>query len=96
VRFYLISGLSHGVGDIRDRGVCQQFTNAVSPYPVHRALLVALDEWVSHGTPPPKSLVPRHSDKSASAVPRPGFSDRRRSAGGIGVALDSRRDLQRG
>ena len=73
VRFYLVSGLSHGVGDITDRGVCQQFTNAVSPYAVHRALLVALDEWVSHGTTPPKSEVPRHSDKSASAVPRPGF-----------------------
>ena len=73
MRFYLISGLSHGVGDITDRGVCQQFTNAVSPYPVHRSFLVTLDEWVSHGTPPPKSLVPRHSDKSASAVPRPGF-----------------------
>ena len=72
VRFYLVSGLSHGVGDITDRGVCQQFTNAVSPYPVHRALLVALDEWVSHGTTPPKSEVPRHSDKSASAVPQPG------------------------
>ena len=52
VRFYLISGLSHGVGDITDKGVCQQFTNAVSPYPVHRAFLVALDEWVSHGTHP--------------------------------------------
>ena len=73
VRYYLISGLSHGVGDITDRGICQQFTNAVSPYPVHRALLIALDEWVSHGTPPPKSRVPRHSDKSAAAVPRPGF-----------------------
>jgi hypothetical protein len=72
VRFYLISGLSHGVGDITDRGVCQQFTNAVSPYAVHRALLVALDEWVSAGTTPPKSEVPRHSDKSASAVPRSG------------------------
>jgi len=72
VRFYLISGLSHGVGDITDRGVCQQFTNGVSPYAVHRALLIALDEWVSHGTPPPKSEVPRHSDKSASALPQPG------------------------
>jgi hypothetical protein len=72
VRYYLISGLSHGVGDITDRGICQQFTNGVSPYPVHRALLIALDEWVSHGTEPPKSRVPRHSDKSAAAITRPG------------------------
>jgi hypothetical protein len=71
VRFYLLSGLSHGVGDITDRGVCQQFTNAVSPYPAHRALLVALDEWVSHGTKPPKSEVPRHADK-VFAVPQTG------------------------
>jgi len=71
VRFYLMSGLSHGVGDITDRGVCQQFTNAVSPYPTHRALLVALDEWVSNGTTPPKSEVPRHANR-AFAVPQPG------------------------
>jgi len=32
-------------------------------------LFADLDEWVSHGTPPPKSLVPRHFDKSAAAVP---------------------------
>jgi Alpha/beta hydrolase domain len=73
VRFYLMSGLSHGVGDITDRGVCQQFTNAVSPYAAHRALLVALDEWVSHGIQPPKSEVPRLADHTAAfAVPHPG------------------------
>ena len=72
VRYYLVSGTSHGVGDITDRGVCQQFTNAVSPYRLHRALLVALDEWVSDGAKPPKSEVPRHGHR-AFAVPRPGF-----------------------
>jgi Alpha/beta hydrolase domain len=73
VRFYLMSGLSHGVGDITDRGVCQQFTNAVSPYAAHRALLVALDEWVSHGIQPPKSEVPRLADHTAAfAVPHSG------------------------
>ncbi len=71
VRFYLMSGLSHGVGDINNRGVCQQFTNAVSPYRAHRALLVALDEWVSHGIKPPKSKVPRHGNR-AFAVPQDG------------------------
>ena len=50
MRYYLVSGTSHGVGDITDRGICQQFTNAVSPYRLHRALLVALDQWVSNGT----------------------------------------------
>jgi hypothetical protein len=72
VRYYLVSGTSHGVGNITSRSTCQQFTNAVSPYRLHRALLVALDEWVSDGSKPPKSEVPRH-DSRAFAVPRPGF-----------------------
>ena len=73
VRFYLISGLSHGVGNVTSRGTCQQFLNPTSPYPAHRALLVALDEWVSHGTKPPKSEVPRRSDHTAAfAEPQPG------------------------
>ena len=36
VRFYLLSGLSHGVGDITDRKKDQQFTNGVTPYAAHR------------------------------------------------------------
>ena len=73
VRFYLVSGLSHGVGNVTSRGTCQQFLNPTSPYPAHRALLVALDEWVSRGTKPPKSEVPRRSDHTAAfAEPQPG------------------------
>ena len=73
VRFYLLSGLSHGVGDITRKGKNQQFTNGVSPYPVHRALLVALDRWVSEGVEPPASRVPRASGNGAFAVTRPGY-----------------------
>jgi hypothetical protein len=72
VRFYLLSGLSHGVGDITDRKHGQQFTNGVSPYAAHRALLVALDQWVSQGITPPESQVPRRATNAAVAVPRPG------------------------
>jgi len=72
VRYYLMSGQSHGVGDVTDRGVCQQFTNGVSPYRAHRALLLALDEWVSYGIRPPKSEIPRGGHR-AWAVTRPGF-----------------------
>ena len=73
VRFYLLSGLSHGVGDITKRGHNQQLTNGVSPYAAHRALLVALDEWVSQGITPPESKVPRRADHNAAfAVVRPG------------------------
>jgi hypothetical protein len=73
VRYYLLSGTSHGVGNINSMANCQQPTNAVSPYRLHRALLVALDEWVSNGTTPPKSEIPRHANNTAAAVARPGF-----------------------
>jgi hypothetical protein len=72
VRFYLLSGLSHGVGNVTDRKKNQQFTNGVSPYAVHRALLVALDQWVSQGITPPGSRVPLRAENAALAVTRPG------------------------
>ena len=55
LRYYLLSGLSIGVGDITEKGQGQQFTNAVSPHAVYRALLVALGEWVTPGITPPES-----------------------------------------
>ena len=73
VRYYLISGTSHGVGNPTSRGLCQQFLNPTSPYPALRALLVALDQWVTDGTEPPASRVPRQADGTAiMAVARPG------------------------
>jgi hypothetical protein len=71
VRYYLMSGLSHGVGDATTKSTCQQFLNPVSPYRAHRALLVALDQWVSDGTKPPKSRIPE-GGKRAFAVTVPG------------------------
>jgi hypothetical protein len=61
------------VGDVTDRKHCQQLTNAVSPYAAHRALLVALDQWVSQDIEPPESQVPRRGSNAALAVTRPGF-----------------------
>ena len=55
VRFFLISGLSHGVGNVNSMGTCQHPLNPTSPFPALRALLVALDQWVTQGTEPPKS-----------------------------------------
>src|SRR5258706_7286812 len=43
VRYYLMSGLAHGVGNATAKSTCQQFLNPVSPYRAHPALLVALD-----------------------------------------------------
>jgi Alpha/beta hydrolase domain len=70
-RYYLMSGLSHGVGDVTTKSTCQQFLNPVSPYRAHRALLLALDRWVSDGTEPPKSRIPQHAQR-AFAVTVPG------------------------
>ena len=74
VRFYLISGLSHGVGNATSMGICQQSLNPTTPYPALRALLIGLDQWVTQGTEPPNSKVPRQADHTAvTAVPRPGY-----------------------
>jgi hypothetical protein len=73
VRFYLLSGLQHATGNNSSRGICQQFTNGTNAEPVLRALLVALDDWVSRGIEPPPSAVPKKSDGTAVfAMPRPG------------------------
>jgi hypothetical protein len=73
VRFFLISGLSHGVGDVTSTATCQQPLNPTSPFPALRALLVALDQWVTEGTAPPPSRVPRRADNTmVQAVTRPG------------------------
>jgi hypothetical protein len=73
VRFFLISGLSHGVGNVTSMATCQQFLNPTSPFPALRALLVTLDQWVAHGAQPPQSQVPRRADSTmVQAVTRPG------------------------
>jgi hypothetical protein len=63
VRFYLFSSLPHnaGVGPT-GHGICVQPRNPLVPNPGLRALLVALDEWVSVGTEPPATRVPRRAD----------------------------------
>ena len=73
VRYFLISGASHSVGNIASRGICQQTLNPTSPYPALRALLVALDKWVTEGVEPPSSRVPRQKDNTAiMAITTPG------------------------
>jgi Alpha/beta hydrolase domain len=59
VRFYLFSSLPHSAGiGPTGPGICQQPRNPVVANPGLRALLVALDEWVSEGKKPPASRVP--------------------------------------
>lgn len=63
VRIYSIAGASHLGAGPTDRGICQ---NPRSPLrhrgPVLRALLVAMDEWVTNGEAPPPSRYPRIDD----------------------------------
>ncbi|HYL36651.1 MAG TPA: alpha/beta hydrolase domain-containing protein [Bryobacteraceae bacterium] len=59
-RVYLLSSITHVPAT--GAGICQQPRNPVVPDPALRALLVALDEWVSWDIRPPASRVPRRSD----------------------------------
>ena len=72
VRLYLFSSFPHSGGSRqRGNGICQQPRNTLEAEPVLRALLVALDEWVSAGTEPPASRVPRRADGTlVEALPR--------------------------
>lgn len=69
VRLYCIAGAQHLGGGATDRGLYQNPRNPLNDRPfVLRALLVALDEWVSSGTPPPDSRYPRIADGTLVAL----------------------------
>jgi hypothetical protein len=59
-RIYLLSSVAHVPAT--GLGICQQPRNPVVPDPALRALLVALDEWVSWDLKPPANQVPRRAD----------------------------------
>ena len=63
-RVYLVAGTQHtGNAGLRPTlGPCVNPRNPHNPNPALRALLVALDEWVSDGKAPPASLTPRIKD----------------------------------
>jgi hypothetical protein len=61
-RIYFMSSMQHGTGSATSRGNCQQFQNPLDSSPVQRALFTALDQWVTLGTEPPPSQVPKLSD----------------------------------
>ena len=63
MRVYLVTGSQHLGGGEATPGVCQQPRNVLDDRgPVLRAMLVALDQWVSHDTEPPPSRYPRIDD----------------------------------
>jgi hypothetical protein len=71
VRYYLVPGTQHGGGPGVGAGVvtqppagslCRFASSPVTMTPFERALLVALEQWVVHGTPPPASRYPTVAD----------------------------------
>lgn len=63
VRIYLIAGTQHLGAGPTDRGICQNPHNPLKHRgPVLRALLTAMNSWVSDGTEPPASRYPRIDD----------------------------------
>lgn len=61
-RNYFISSHQHGVGNGKSKGVCQQLQNPLDSAPVQRALWEAMDQWVTKGTAPPPTMVPKLAD----------------------------------
>lgn len=63
VRVYLVASSQHLGGGEHTPGICQQPRNTLDDRgPILRALLVALDKWVSDGAEPPASRYPRIDD----------------------------------
>jgi len=62
VRVYLFASCYHVPGGPIDKGFCQQLNNPLDYRPLTRALLVALDKWITDGTEPPTSRYPKRAD----------------------------------
>ncbi|MBV8775160.1 MAG: hypothetical protein JO166_22915, partial [Deltaproteobacteria bacterium] len=63
VRLFLFASIQHGGGSVAANFPFNQYPPNPAEYcAVHRALVVALDEWVSRGVLPPASRFPRVSD----------------------------------
>jgi hypothetical protein len=65
VRLFLLSNLQHfslANATSEMAKTCAFPTNPLNAGPPVRALLVALDGWISHGTPPPASRYPSRAD----------------------------------
>jgi hypothetical protein len=59
VRLYLFSSVQHGGGSVATNFPFNHYQANPAEYPaVHRALVVALDDWVSRGILPPASRFP--------------------------------------
>ncbi len=62
VRLYFFSSTQHGPVEKPARDMCQQLSNPLSYQETQRALLVALQDWVTQSHEPPPTRFPRLSD----------------------------------
>jgi hypothetical protein len=64
VRMYLIASAQHNApfGSAPKRAKTQQLSNPIPAGDALRALIVAMDRWVSEGVPPPPSCIPTARD----------------------------------
>jgi hypothetical protein len=74
-RVYMIAGTQHGgrAGATTDPGPNVNPRNPHNPMPTVRALLMALDDWVVSGKPPPPSRVPTLAAGTLVDSDRTGF-----------------------
>jgi hypothetical protein len=61
-RIYFMSSMQHGTGNDASKGACQQLQNPLDSQDVQRALFMAMDKWMTAGTPPPPSQTPTLSN----------------------------------
>ena len=74
VRLYLFASIQHGGGSVAANFPFNQYPANPAEYgAVHRALVVALDEWVSRGVLPPASRFPRVSEGTLISPVSPGY-----------------------
>ncbi|HYD07370.1 MAG TPA: alpha/beta hydrolase domain-containing protein, partial [Reyranella sp.] len=76
-RAYMIAGTQHGgrAGATTDPGPNVNPRNPHNPMAAVRALLVALEEWVVSGKPPPSSRVPTLADGTLVEPDKTGFPE---------------------
>jgi hypothetical protein len=67
-RLYVIAGAQHGNWRFPTRGPYQNCGNPLDHRPPLRALLLALDAWVTEGREPPASVYPRIVDHTLGPV----------------------------
>ncbi|GAB2455114.1 alpha/beta hydrolase domain-containing protein [Comamonas humi] len=70
VRVYMISGQQHGPGNgtANPLANCKYPSDPVDGSPILRAIVVAMDDWVTKGIAPPPSMFPNQKDGTLQTI----------------------------